>query len=148
MEALRPGIDYVGVTVSFICHDGKGNFLMQKRGTKARDENGRWDCGGGQLELHSTPEETLRKEIKEEFCVDVLDSTSMGYGDIHREHNGERTHWISLYFVVLVDPSQVKNGEPHKFDEIGWFTTGTLPSPLHSQAHRSIEAFERFNSQK
>ena len=147
MDAPRPGIDYIGVTASFICHDGKGNFLMQKRGAKARDENGRWDCGGGKLELQSTPEETLRQEIKEEYCADVIDFKSMGYRDVHRVHDGQRTHWIALYFVVLVDPKQVKNGEPHKFDEIGWFTRDTLPSPLHSQAHASIEAFERFNSE-
>ena len=28
---LQGGVDYIGVTVVFYCHDGKGNFLMHKR---------------------------------------------------------------------------------------------------------------------
>ena len=147
MEAPRAGIDYIGISIVFVCHDEKGNVLLQKRSTRARDEQGRWDCGGGKFDQNSSPEETLRKEIKEEYCADVLDFKFMGYRDVHREHNGEKTHWLALDFSVLVDPSQVKNGEPHKFDEIGWFTLDTLPSPLHSQVHNTFEVFKHFNSQ-
>ena len=46
--------------------------------------------------------------------------------------NGKKTHWISLDFKVKVDRTKVANGEPHKFDEIGWFTLDQLPSPMHS----------------
>lgn len=130
---LRKGVDYVGVTLSFFCHDGKGNFVMAKRGLNARDENGRWDIGGGGLEFGDKVEERLRREIKEEYCTDIIKYEFLGYRDVHREHNGLPTHWISLDFKVLVDPKQVKNGEPHKFDEIGWFTLDTIPVPAHSQ---------------
>lgn len=44
---LRRGIDHVGVSASFVVHDGKGRVLLQKRGAGARDENGRRDVGGG-----------------------------------------------------------------------------------------------------
>ena len=46
---------------------------------------------------------------------------------------GEKTHWVALDFKVLVDREKVKNGEPHKFDDIGWFTLDNLPTPQHSQ---------------
>ena len=48
-------------------------------------------------------------------------------------HDGKKTHWIALDFKVLVEASMVKNGEPHKFDEIGWFKMPEFPAPLHSQ---------------
>jgi ADP-ribose pyrophosphatase YjhB (NUDIX family) len=130
---MKIGVDHIGVTIIFICHDGKGNILMAKRSVNCRDEHGAWDNGGGGLELHDAVENTLRAEIKQEYCADVLEYEFLGYRDVHREIKGIKTHWISLDFKVLVDPKQVKIGEPHKFDEIGWFTLDALPSPVHSQ---------------
>jgi len=34
-------------------------------------------------------------EIKEEYCTDVLGFDFLGYRDVHREHNGKKTHWIA-----------------------------------------------------
>lgn len=138
---MKKGVDYPGVTVSFICHDGKGNYLLQKRSKNCRDEHDRWDAGGGGLDLGETVEGTLRKEIKEEYCTDVLTYEFLGYRDVHRQHAGEKTHWISLVFKVLVDPTTVSNGEPHKFTEIGWFRLDSLPEPLHSQLPLAIAEY-------
>jgi len=82
---LQKGVDYTGISIVCFCHDRKGNFLMQKRGNNARDEN------------------------------------------------GKRPHWIALDFKVLIDASKATNGEPHKFDEIKWFTLVKKPENLHSQ---------------
>lgn len=143
---MKKGEDYVGVTLSFFCHDGMGNFVLSKRGSNCRDEHGTWDFGGGGLDLHETVEDQLRREIQEELCADVIASEFLGYTDVHREHEGKKTHWVSLDFMVLVDPAQVQNGEPHKFDEIGWFRLDTLPEPLHSQAPRALELYrDRLN---
>ncbi len=130
---MKKGVDYPGVSIVFACHDGKGNFLFSKRSTACRDEHGTWDPGGGGLEFGDTVEHTLRKEIEEEYCTDVLAFERLGYRDVHRENCGEKTHWIALDFKVLVDRSKVKNGEPHKSEEIKWFTLDALPNPMHSQ---------------
>lgn len=130
---MKKGEDHIGVTITFLCHDGNGNYLFNKRSTNCRDEHGRWDHGSGGLEFGDTIEDTLRKEIAEEYCTDVLEYQSLGYRDVHREHEGKKTHWVAFDFLVLVDRNKVKNGEPHKFDEIGWFTLDNLPSPAHSQ---------------
>lgn len=136
------GVDYTGISVVFFCHDGKGNYLLSKRGKNCRDENGRWDPGGGGLEFDDKVEDTLRKEIKEEYSADVLKYEFLGFRDVHREHNGQKTHWVALDFKVLVDKDQVKNGEPHKFDEIGWFKLSKLPTPLHSQFSKALEEYK------
>ena len=129
---MKAGIDYPGVTVVYFCHDGKGNFILSKRSKNARDEHGRWDIGGGGLDFGVSVEETLVKEIKEEYCTDVLDYEFIGYEDLRRTHEGVPTHWVALYFKVLIDPTTVANGEPHKFDEVRFFRLDNLPSPLHS----------------
>ncbi|MBX4191234.1 MAG: NUDIX domain-containing protein, partial [Candidatus Doudnabacteria bacterium] len=130
---MKQGIDCIGNSVIYFCHDGKGNVLMAKRSMNARDEAGKWDIGGGGIDLGATIDETLRREIKEEYCAEVLSYEFLGYRDVHREHNGIKTHWIALDFKVLIDPSNVKIGEPHKFDDIGWFNLDALPKPKHSQ---------------
>jgi 8-oxo-dGTP pyrophosphatase MutT (NUDIX family) len=48
---LKRGVDYIGTTVSFIVHDGKGRVLLQKRSQNCRDERGKWDIGGGAVEF-------------------------------------------------------------------------------------------------
>ncbi len=130
---MKKGQDYIGVTVVYLCHDGKGNVLLSKRGKGCRDEHGTWDGGGGGLEFGDTVENTLRKEIKEEYSTDALAHEFLGYRDVHREHEGKKTHWLALDFKVLVDRDKAKNGEPHKFDAVEWFPFDKLPSPLHSQ---------------
>ncbi len=139
---MKKGEDFTGVTVSYLCHDGKGNYLFNKRSVHCRDEHGRWDNGGGGLEFGDGVIETLQKEIAEEYCTPVLKHEFLGYREAHRENNGKKTHWVSLDFKVLIDRDKVKNGEPHKFDEIGWFSLDNLPSPLHSMFPAMLKQYK------
>ena len=143
LEKSIKGIDFTGITVVYFCHDGKGNFVMAKRNANTRDEHGRWDIGGGGLEFGDTIENTLRKEIKEEYGTNVIAHEFLGFRDVHREHQGKKTHWIALDFKVQVDPSKVTNNEPHKFEKVDWFTLGTLPEATHSQFPHFLELYER-----
>lgn len=114
---------------------------MAKRGRNARNEHGRWDIGGGSIEFGDTAEETLRKEIREEYGTDVLDFEFLGYRDVLLESGGQPTHWLALDFKVHVDPEKVKNGEPHIFDDIGWFTFDTIPEQAHSQLPKFLDLY-------
>lgn len=139
---MQRGVNYVGVAVVYFCHDGKGNVLFSKRGVNSRDEQGTWDIGGGGVEFGDEVIDTLKKEIREEYCTDVLDYEFLGYRDLHREHNDKKTHWIALDFKVLVDKEKAKNGEPHKFDAVEWFTLENLPSPLISPMLDFLEKYK------
>ncbi len=139
---MKKGLDYTGITIVFLCHDGKGNILLNKRSNQCRDEHGTWDPGGGGLDFGDSVEDTLRKEIKEEYCTDVLKFDFVGYRDVHREHGGSKTHWIALDFVVQIDREKVQNGEPHKFDALEWFTLDKMPEPLHSQFPYFLEKYK------
>ena len=138
--SLKKGIDCIGVCVVYYCHDGKGNLLLMKRSQASRDEQGTWDVGGGAIEIFDTVDDTLRKEIKEEYMTDVISYEFLNYRDVHRVlANGQKTHWLALDFIVQVDPTKAQIGEPHKFDELRWSTLANLPQPLHSQLMISIE---------
>lgn len=129
---LRKGVDFIGVTCVFYCHDGKGNLLMNKRSKNCRDEQGRWDPGAGSMEHGETFLEAVQREIKEEYCVMPKKIRFWGVNNVLRQNGKQRTHWIALLFTAEVDPKKAKIGEPEKMDEIGWFPINKLPKPPHS----------------
>ncbi|MBI3120630.1 MAG: NUDIX domain-containing protein [Candidatus Kerfeldbacteria bacterium] len=139
---ITKGIDHIGVCVVFFCHDGNGRFIMAKRNANTRDEHGCWDVGGGGIEFGQTVEETIRKEIQEEYATHVMEYEFLGFRDVHREYNGRKTHWIALDFNVQVDPKFVKNNEPHKIEDVQWFTKDTVPSNVHSQIPLFFEKYK------
>ena len=138
---MEKGFDYPAVTVGYLCHDGKGNYLLNKRSVRCRDEHGTWDFGGGGMDFGDSVERTLLKELKEEYCVDPIEYSFIGYSDLFRQDKGRPTHWLSMDFLVLVDRDSVRNGEPHKFDQIGWFTLDNLPAPLHSSLLKILKKY-------
>lgn len=139
---MKKGVDYIAVSASYVCHEGKGNYLMNKRSVNCRDEHGTWDFGGGSIEVGETVEHSLKKELKEEYGVEPIEYSFLGYLDIFRNQNGVNTHWVSLEFLVLVDREKVINGEPHKFEEIKWFRLDNLPTPLHPAMPLVFEKFK------
>lgn len=130
---MQQGVDFIGVCVVFFCHDGKGNVLLGFRSKNARDEQSSWDIGGGGVEFAHGVEESLKREIKEEYNATVKDYKFLGFRDVHREQNEKTTHWIALDYKVLINPEEVKNNEPHKFEKLEWFAFDKLPQPMHSQ---------------
>lgn len=139
---LQKGVDYIGVTCVFFCHDGKGNFLLHKRSAQCRDEQGRWDNGGGSLEFGEEPEDAVRREVHEEYCVDAQKIDFLTVTNVLRKNGDADTHWIALIFAVKVNPAQVQLGESEKMDDLGWFRKTDFPQPLHSQVLRHFRYVE------
>lgn len=142
-KELSPGIDYIGITTPFYCVDGKGHLLLHKRSQNCRDEQGRWDAGGGQLEFGETPEEGVLREIKEEYNCDGEILGQIPPISIFRKQNGLDTHWLAIPYIVKVNPKEAHNNEPHKIEELGWFTLDNLPSPLHSALEKDVIKTDR-----
>ena len=129
---LKAGSDYIGISTPFYCNDGKGNFLMHKRSENARDEQGRWDFGSGQLDFGEEAEKGVLREVKEEWGVDGEIQEQVPAHSIIRKHNGAETHWLAIPFFVKVDIDKAKIVETHKFTDKGIFTLDNLPEPLHT----------------
>jgi 8-oxo-dGTP diphosphatase len=119
------------VSCVFVCHDDAGRILLARRSAGARDEPGAWDCGAGAIEFGETFEAAVTREVTEEYATPPQSITLRGVRNILR--TDPASHWVAVLFAVRVDPNAVRIGEPHKFDELGWFTPGHLPQPQHSQ---------------
>lgn len=129
MERLAPSVCCV-----FFCHDGEGRILLAKRGHEARDEQGRWDCGAGALQLGESFEAAVTREVGEEYSTVPLSIEQIGVYNAIRPGS----HWVAVVFAVQVAPAEVRLGEPDKATEHGWFTVNALPAPLHSQLPKGL----------
>ncbi len=139
---MKPGIDHIGVSTAFYCHDGNGNFLFHKRSKNCRDEQGAWDNGGGKLEFGLTPEENVLKELEEEYSCKGEIQEKLPAHSILREFDGVKTHWMQIPFIIKVNPKDVRNNEPEKIDEIGWFRLDNLPQPFHKGSIQTLTQFK------
>jgi len=140
---MKIGFDFVGITTPFYCHDGNGNILMHKRTKECRDEHGRWDTGSGKLEFNLSLEENVLQEVLEEYgCKGVIEGQLPAH-DIFREQEGVKTHWIAVPFFIKVNPTEVKNGEPHKIEELTWFPIDKLPKPLHTGFEYTFNRYKK-----
>jgi ADP-ribose pyrophosphatase YjhB (NUDIX family) len=123
----------------FICHDGSGAILLARRSSGARDEPGTSDCGAGALEFGEAFEDAVRREVLEEYCAEPLEIRILGVRNVLRAD--PPSHWVAIVFAVRLARDQVAIGEPHKFDELGWFTSDALPAPWHSQLAETVALF-------
>lgn len=144
MNDQKKGIDFIGVTCVFFCHDGNGNILLSKRSNNCRDEKGRWEPGGGSLELHESIEKVIQREIVEEYGTNAMEISFLGHRESFRTNDEEvKTHWIAFDHMVLVDRKNVFIGEPDKCDELIWTTLEDLPEPLHSAMPDFLERYDQ-----
>lgn len=148
---MKTGIDIIGISTSFYCHNGKGEWLLHKRSDACRDEKGMWDSGGGKLEFGLTLEENVLKEIQEEYCCNALIEEQLPAITLIRETSeGVLTHWIVVPFILLIpdgEEQKVRIGDVEKMSKLGWFSFGSLPHPLHSGFKKTTSInTSRFNN--
>lgn len=145
---LKPGIDFIGISTPFYCNDGKGNFVLHKRSKTARDEQCKWDFGGGQLEFGEEVQKGVLREVKEEWGVKGEIQEQLETHSIFRTQSGIKTHWLIIPFFIKVDITKAKIMEPTKFSEMSVFTLAMLPKPLHLGVKYTMkhypEAFKKY----
>jgi len=86
-------------------------ILIAKRKPDAELANV-WEFPGGKIEAGETPEECLRREMKEEFNIDVTVDDFFANSIYHYEHGSIEllaywTHWKDGV-ITLIDHSEVK----------------------------------------
>lgn len=139
---MKKGVDFTGIAVAFLCHDGQGNYVMHRRNENCRDEHGCWDFGGGGLKFGESLESCVEREVQEEYGVAVQDVHFLGHRELFRNQAETASHWICFYYQVLVDREKVVNNEPEKHTEMDWFRFDNLPQPLHSMIPGDIEMYK------
>lgn len=129
VNSMKQGIDYIGVSVGAMILNDQGEILLAKRSQTVKNERGCWENPGGSVEFGETLQSAVRREIKEEFGIEIELLEQFPAAD-HLIPN-EKQHWLATTFLVKIKAGQTpKIMEPDKCDEIGWFSLDALPKPL------------------
>lgn len=103
-----------------------GKVLLGRRISKSHG-NGEYTCGGGHAEFMEELSESARREIREEWSIEISDPEFLcmtnlrKYGNKHYVDVAFRADWVSG------EPSPETEGEFEGFD---WYDLDNLPSPL------------------
>src|SRR3989338_1151503 len=117
---MKRAVDYIGVGVGAVVVNNEGKLFLALRGKEAKNEKRRWEFPGGSFELWETLEDTIIREMMEEYgfeieIIELLCVTNHMIPD-------EKQHWVAPAFICKIRSGEPKILEPHKCDAIGWFT--------------------------
>ena len=126
--AGKPGRDFIGVGVGAVVSDPQGRVFLARRGPAARNEAGTWEFPGGEVRYGERLADAIRREILEEYGLDIEVTGQLGAFDhlLPDEHE----HWVSVTFLARPVGGEPVIREPDKCSEIGWFELDALPAPL------------------
>lgn len=117
---MKKGVDYIGVGIGAIIFNQEGKAFLAKRGKKAQNEQGKWSYPGGALRLGETFSQCVKREMKEEFDIDVEPHDQLG--TFNHMLPKEKQHWVAIAFICKLLKGKPVIQEKDKEIEIGWFT--------------------------
>ena len=115
----------------------RGGRLLLGRRIDDTYGNGEYSCGGGHLEPGENLAEAARREIREEWGIEIDTPRFLCVVNL-RNYNG--THWVSFGFS-----GDWVSGKPtpeiaKEFAGHGWYDLDDLPSPLFKPVPPYVEA--------
>jgi 8-oxo-dGTP diphosphatase len=119
MQGNRPKIG-VGVLIS---HNEQ--YLLMKR--KGAHGVGTWAPPGGHLEFGESVVECAKREAFEETNLQIKNVLFL---TITEDIFAQEQHYITLWVAAEYDSGILKNNEPEKCEDIGWFTKDQFPQEL------------------
>ncbi len=125
---MQRGIDYIGVGVGAIIVDDEGKLFLARRGERAKNERGLWEFPGGSVEFGETLIEALKREMREEYGIEIAVGELLDVVDHILPKEGQ--HWVSPTFICTTVSGEPRIMEPEKCAEIGWFAVKDVPAKL------------------
>jgi mutator protein MutT len=116
------------VGVGAIITDSQGRLFLARRGIKAKNERGLWEFPGGSVELGETMAAALRREMREEFGIEITVGELLDVVDHILKQEGQ--HWVSPTYLCTITSGEPHIMEPEKCAEIGWFHPDAVPKEL------------------
>lgn len=92
-------------------YDDKGNILLQNRKTYSKHGE-KYGFFGGKIEEDETPEQALKREVKEELNIDIKDfKLFKHYSQIIPEINRDVERWVHISSIPDLKEIEVNEGE-------------------------------------
>lgn len=139
---MEAGKDYIGVGVGALIVNESGELFMARRGKKVKNEVGLWEFPGGELEFGERLHDAIRREIKEEFDIEIevielLDAVDHILPE-------EQQHWVSPSFICRLKAGEPRILEPDKCDEICWFKIDDIPQNITKATEINLADYKEY----
>lgn len=134
---MNPGKDYIGIGTGIALLNDKNEVLLMKRGGDAKNERNYWTLPGGKVDFGETLKDAVIREAKEELGVNVEVTDQLPAHDHILPEEGQ--HWVTNVFLGKITSGEPVICEPHKCEEIEWFSLVTLPSPIGKMSQGALE---------
>ena len=125
---MKRGIDYIGVGVGALIINGQGQLFLSKRSPLAKNERGLWEFPGGSVEFGETLEHALKREMQEEYDIEIEVGELLDVVDHILPEEGQ--HWVSPTYICRIKSGIPQIMEPGKCNELGWFALEEIPTNL------------------
>lgn len=139
---MKPGQDYIGVGVGALIVHQDGRLFLSRRGPKAKNERGLWEFPGGTVEFGEQLAEALKREIKEEYNIEIAVGALLDVVDHLLPEEGQ--HWVSPSFLCTLISGEPIICEPQKCSEIGWFTLDSIPADLTLITRENLKRYRDY----
>lgn len=136
---MQRGVDYIGVGVGALIVDKQGRLFLARRGPLAQNEIGCWEFPGGSVEFGETLVDALRREIFEEYGIDIEVGDLLDVVDHILPDEGQ--HWVSPTYLCAIRAGVPVIREPDKCSEIGWFAPDAVPGELSVITQRNLLSY-------
>ena len=139
---MERGVDYTGILVNTIIHNGAGKFLFTRR---SLDPGAKWGFGTTPLAFGEDPEEACMRILKTECGTLGSIDRFLGTTSMRRMKNDKTSHWLVIsYLVRLPNPEQVPERSPADPNtELMWRFLSNPPDHLHDGTKTIIQRFQR-----
>ena len=136
---MKRGSDYIGVGVGALILDEAGRIFLSQRGPLAKNERGLWEIPGGGVEFGETLADALRREMREEYGIEIEVGDLLDVVDHILPAEGQ--HWVSPTFICRITAGEPRIVEPGKCSAIGWFGLAEMPDGLTQITQENLTNF-------
>jgi len=144
---MKRGVDYIGVGVGALIVNERGELFLARRGPLAKNERGLWEFPGGSVEYGERLEDALKREIREEYGLEIEVGELLDVVDHILPDEGQ--HWVSPTYICKPVSCDPKILEPGKCTEIGWFPPDQAPGDLTIISRQNLENYlKRIEAQR
>lgn len=116
----------------------KDGLILLLRRSNTGYEDGKWSLPAGHVEASEAATTAMKREASEELGIHV---SKLCFAHImHKKDPVDGQERVDFFFRSSTWEGTLKNCEPHKCSELGWYTPNALPHDIIEYVRSAIQA--------